>query len=70
MHDKLQSGIETPLLFLPSFFKKKFSYLFSVVLGLCCCAHAFSSSGERGATLRCGELASHFVTSLVAEHEL
>ena len=28
------------------------------VLGLCCCAWAFSSCGER-ATLRCGARASH-----------
>ena len=34
-------------------------------LGLRCCAQAFSSCGERGATLGCGAQAS-----LVAEHGL
>ena len=29
------------------------------MLGLCCCAWAFSSCGERGATLHCGAPASH-----------
>ena len=36
-----------------------FIYLFLAVLGLRCCVRAFSSCGERGATLRCGAWASH-----------
>ena len=35
-----------------------FTYLFLAVLGLHCCAWAFSSCGER-ATLRCGAWVSH-----------
>ena len=38
------------------FFKDLFIYL--AVLGLRCCAQAFSSCGERGATLHCGAWAS------------
>ena len=34
-------------------------YLFLVALGLCCCEWAFSSCGERGATIHCGAQASH-----------
>ena len=30
------------------FFKNKFIYLFMATLGLCCCAQASSSCGERG----------------------
>ena len=30
------------------FFKNKLIYLFLTALGLCCCAQAFSSCGERG----------------------
>ena len=36
-----------------------FLIYFLAVLGLCCCAQAFSSCGERGATLHCGAGASH-----------
>ena len=36
-----------------------FIYLFMAALGLHCCARAFSSCGERGATLHCGARASH-----------
>ena len=36
-----------------------FIYLFMAALGLCCCVRAFSSCGERGATLCCGAQASH-----------
>ena len=54
-------GLESNLLKPPSFFFffNKFIYfiiylLFLAVLGLCCCAHAFSSCGERGySSLRC-----------------
>ena len=34
-------------------------YLFLAALGLCCCARAFSSCSERGATLHCWAWASH-----------
>ena len=36
-----------------------FIYLFLAALGLQCCARAFSSCSERGATLHCGAWASH-----------
>ena len=36
-----------------------FIYLVWAVLGLRCCTQAFSSCGERGATLRCGAWAPH-----------
>ena len=42
------------------FFFFNLFYLFLAALGLCCCAQAFSSCGERGATLGCGAWASHY----------
>ena len=54
-----------------SFFNKFiFIYLFLAALGLCCCARAFSSCGERGLLFVavCGLLIA--VASLVAEHWL
>ena len=36
-----------------------FIYLFLAALGLRCCVQAFSSCGEREATLHCGVGASH-----------
>ena len=45
--------------FLPCLQINLFIYLFLAALGLCCCAQAFSSCGELGATLRCGARASH-----------
>ena len=52
------------------FFLIYFIYLFLATLGLCCCARAFSSCGERG--LLFGEV--HWlltaVASLVAKHGL
>ena len=44
------------------YLKKIFIYLFLFLaaLGFCCCTQAFSSSGERGANLRCSAQASHF----------
>ena len=54
-----------------SLFKKfLFIYLFLAELGLCCCAWAFSSCGERGLLFVtvCGLLIA--VASLVAEHRL
>ena len=41
------------------FFFLSFFFFFLTALGLRCCAWAFSSCGKRGATLRCGERASH-----------
>ena len=53
-----------------SFFKNKFIYLFLAVLGLRCCAQAFSSCGERGLLFLVlwGLLIA--VASLVVEHRL
>ena len=51
---------QSVLLSWPFVFIYLFVYLFLAVLGLCCCAQAFSSCGERGATLRCGARASHY----------
>ena len=52
------------------FFFYKFIYLFLAVLGLCCCARAYSSCGERGLhfVVVCRLLIA--VASLVAEHDL
>ena len=52
------------------FFLIYFMYLFLAVLGLCCCAWAFSSCGERELlfVVVCGLLTA--VASLVAEHGL
>ena len=52
------------------FFKIYLIYLFLSALGLCCCARAFSSCGERGPLFLavCGLLT--VVASLVAEHGL
>ena len=33
--------------------------VFLAVLGLCCCAHAFSSSSQQGLLCSCGVWASH-----------
>ena len=59
--------------FLFFFFNKfiyLFIYLFMAVLGLRCCARAFSSCGERGLlfVVVCGLLIA--VASLIAEHGL
>ena len=54
-----------------TFFKNLFIYLFILAaLGLCCCARAFSSCGERGLLFVavCGLLIA--VASLVVEHRL
>ena len=45
-------------------------YLFLAVLGLCCCAQAFSSCGERGLLLVAVRGLLIAVASLVAEHGL
>ena len=52
-------------------FFKKINYLFIlVVLGLHCCARAFSSYGERGLLLIAARGLLIAVASLVAEHGL
>ena len=48
----------------------KFIYLFLAVLGLCCCARAFSSCGERGLLFIAARGLLTAVASLVAEHGL
>ena len=49
---------------------KKFIYLFLAALGLCCCAWAFSSCGERGLLFVVVHGLLSAVASLVAEHGL
>ena len=63
-----QEGYCNNLYFLFVFYK--FIYLYLAVLGLRCCARAFSSCGERGLLLVvvCGLLIA--VASLVVEHGL
>ena len=51
-------------------FLKKFIYLFMAVLGLHCCAWAFSSCGERGLLFIAVHGLLIVVASLVAEHRL
>ena len=48
----------------------KFIYLFLAALGLCCCARAFSSCGERGLLFIAVRGLLIAVASLVAEHRL
>ena len=45
-------------------------YLFMAVLGLCCCAWAFSSCGERGLLFDAVRGLLIAMASLVAEHRL
>ena len=47
-----------------------FIYLFMAALGLCCCAQAFSSCGERGLLFVAVRGLLTAVASLVAEHGL
>ena len=47
-----------------------FFFFFSAVLGLCCCAWAFSSCGERGLLFVVVRRLLTVVASLVAEHGL
>ena len=73
LHLKLYSCNTEPSLFFVLFcffFFYKFIYLFLAALGLCCCAWAFSSCGERGLLLVavCGLLIA--VASLGVEHGL
>ena len=60
------------MLFLFFFFNKfiYFIYLFLTVLGLHCCARAFSSCGERGLLFVAAGRFLIAVASLVAEHGL
>ena len=54
-------------LFIHSFI---YLYLFLAALGLCCCARAFSSCGERGLLFVAVRRLLIAVASLVAEHGL
>ena len=47
-----------------------FIYLFMAVLGLCCCAQAFSSCGEQGLLFVAVRRLLIAVASLVAQHGL
>ena len=47
-----------------------FIYLFLAVLGLCCCARAFSSCGEQGLLFVAVHGLLIVVASLVVEHRL
>ena len=47
-----------------------FIYLFMAVLGLCCCARAFSSCGERGLLFVAVHGLLIVMDSLVVEHRL
>ena len=56
-----------------NFFLNKFIYfiyLFLAVLGLCCCAQAFSNCGKRGLLFLVAHGLLIVVASLVAEHGL
>ena len=73
------NSVPTPLPQKPwPFFKNKFIYLFIYLfvylflaaLGLCCCARAFSSCGERGLLFVAVHRLLIAVASLVAEHGL
>ena len=59
--------VSTIKLMIPQFF---FFYLFLAALGLCCCAWAFSSCGERGLLFVVVRGLVIVVASLVAEHGL
>ena len=61
-------GVQT--LYIYFFFFKIFIYLFLAVLGLCFCARAFSSCGERGLLFVVVHELLIAVASLVAEHGL
>ena len=58
------------LVFVFLFFINLFIYLFMAVLGLCCCAQAFSGCGERGLLFVAVRRLLIAVASLVAEHRL
>ena len=58
------------LLFLNFFSKFIYLYLFLAALGLCCCARAFSSCGERGLLFVAVRGLLVAVASFVAEHGL
>ena len=51
-------------------FKFIYLFLFLAVLGLCCCARAFSSYGEQGLLFTVGRRLLIVVASLVTEHGL
>ena len=60
IYPHIPSLLRLPLILFIFIFKiNLFIYLFLAVLGLHCCARAFSSCGEWEATLLCGAQASH-----------
>ena len=65
-HLQLQLGDIFLILFLPG----SHSFFFFAALGLCCCARAFSSCGERGLLFVAVRGLLIAVASLVAEHGL
>ena len=62
--------VEMSIQILCSFFFNLFIYLFLAVLGLHCCARAFSSCSERGVLFVVVSGLLIAVASLVAEHGL
>ena len=65
-----KAGLIGSASFVEFFFLKKFIYLFLAVLGLRCCAWAFSSCGEWGLLFVAVRGLLIEVASLVAEHGL
>ena len=63
-------ALGVPLATMEFFFFNYFIYLFLAVLGVRCCARAFSSCGERGPLLAAVRGPPIAVASLVAEHGL
>ena len=61
---------KTSLFIVGFFFFNIFIYLFLAVLGLCCCAWAFSGCGEQGLLFVAVCRLLTVVASLVAEHRL
>ena len=66
----LSKMFSSPFSEFPFFFKFNLFYLFLAVLGLCCCARAFSSCGEQGLLFVAVHRLLIVVASLVAEHGL
>ena len=61
------------MVFFFNVFKNKFNYfiyIFLAAMGLCCCARAFSSGGERGLLFVAVHGLLIAVASLVVEHGL
>ena len=70
--DSLSSSVRenAKYTFFLSFLKIYLFYLFLAVFGLCCCAWAFSSCGERGLLFVVVRGLFVAVASLIAEHGL